>query len=83
LAGFMPPVEFDSGTVLTKQLTLSGMLAGRYGENRRNGRIALRMLAYKQLDPKPLLSGTMPFEDIQKAIDSTYSGENLAVLLKP
>jgi len=83
LAGFMPPVEFDSGTVLTKQLTLSGMLAGRYGENRRNGRIALRMLAYKQLDPKPLLSGTMPFEDIQKAIDSTYSGEHLAVLLKP
>jgi threonine dehydrogenase-like Zn-dependent dehydrogenase len=83
LAGFMPPVEFDSGTVLTKQLTLSGMLAGRYGENRRNGRIALRMLAYKQLDPKPLISGTMPFEDIQKAIDSTYRGENLAVLLKP
>jgi L-iditol 2-dehydrogenase len=83
LAGWMPPGEFDSGILLTKQLTLSGVMAGRFRQNRRNGEISLRMLAHKQLDPKPLLSGTMPFEDIQKAIDSTYSGENLAVLLKP
>ena len=83
LAGWMEPGEFDSGILLHKQLTLSGILAGRCGQNRRNGRFALHMLAYRQLDPKPLLSGTMPFEDIQKAIDSTYSGENLAVLLKP
>jgi len=83
LAGWMEPGEFDSGILLHKQLTLSGILAGRYGQNRKNGRIALAMLAHKQLDPKPLLSGTMPFEDIQKAIDATSSGEHLAVLLKP
>jgi len=83
LAGWMPPGEFDSGILLTKQLTLSGIMAGRFGQNRRNGEISLHMLAHKQLDPKPLISGTMPFDDIQKAIDSTYSGENLAVLLKP
>ena len=83
LAGWMEPGEFDSGILLHKQLTLSGILAGRFGQNRKNGRIALGMLAHKQLDPKPLLSGTMPFEEIQQAIDSTYSGEHLAVLLKP
>lgn len=83
LAGFVPPSEFNPAILLMKQLTLSGIMAGRYGQGRRNGELALHMLAHKQLDPTPLLSGTMPFKDIQKAIDSTYSGERLAVLLKP
>jgi threonine dehydrogenase-like Zn-dependent dehydrogenase len=83
LAGFVPPAEFDSSTLLMKQIVLSGVMAGRFGQHRKNGEIALHMLAHKQLDPTPLLSGTMAFDDIQKAIDSTYSGENLAVQLKP
>jgi L-iditol 2-dehydrogenase len=83
LAGFIPVTEFDPAILLTKQLVLSGIMAGRAGENRNNGRRAVHMLAHKQLDPTPMISETMPFKDIQKAIDSTYSGENLAVLLKP
>ena len=58
-------------------------MAGRFGQNRINGELAVYTLAHKQIDPKPLISATMAFKDIQKAIDSTYSGENLAILLTP
>lgn len=83
LAGFMPPSEFNPARLLNKQLTVSGIMAGRHGENRRNGENSLHMLAYDQMDPKPMISGRMQFKDIQKAIDSTYAGENLAILLTP
>jgi len=83
LAGFVPPTKIDPGILLHKQLILSGIMAGRFGQNRINGRIALHMLAQEQLDPTPLLSGSMHFSDIQNAIDLTYAGEKLAVLLEP
>lgn len=83
LAGFMPPSEFNPARLLNNQLTVSGIMAGRHGENRRNGENSLHMLAYDQMDPKPMISGRMQFKDIQKAIDSTYAGENLAILLTP
>lgn len=83
LAGFVPPFQFDPRIMLMKQLILAGVMAGRSGENRNNGRLAVHMLAHKQLDPTPMISETMPLKDIQKALDSTYSGENLAVLLRP
>ena len=83
LAGFMPRTDIDPGIFLHKQLVMSGIMAGRYGQNRINGRISLHLLANQQIDPTPLLSGAMPFSQIQKAVDSTYTGENLAVLLTP
>jgi len=83
LAGFAPPTEFDPSVLLMKQIVMSGIMAGRFGQHRKNGETALHMLAHKQLDPTPLLSGTMSYEEIQEAIDSTYRGENLAVMLKP
>ena len=45
--------------------------------------LAMYLIAHKQIDPRPLISEIMPLEDIQRAIDSQFSGENIAVLLKP
>ncbi len=83
LAGFIPPTEIDPAIFLMKQLVMSGIMAGRQGQNRINGEKSLYMLAHEQMDPTPLLTDTMEFRDIQKAIDSTYAGENLAILLTP
>ena len=43
----------------------------------------LKLLEYKRLNVKPLISEIMPLKDTQKAFDSLFSGENLVVLLKP
>jgi threonine dehydrogenase-like Zn-dependent dehydrogenase len=83
VAGFIPKTEIDPEKLVLKQLTLSGVLAGRFGENRNNGVRALRLLANKQMSPRKLISGTMHYPDIQEAIDSTIRGDNLAVLLRP
>ena len=83
LAGFIPKTEIDPEQLVLKQLTLHGVLAGRFGENRNNGARALKILANKQMQPKDLISETMHYPDIKEAIDSTMKGENLAVLLRP
>ena len=83
VAGFIPKTEIDPEQLVLKQLTLSGVLAGRFGENRNNGKRALRLLATRQMSPRALISETMHYPDIQKAIDSTVKGDNLAVLLRP
>lgn len=83
LAGFVPRTEIDPELLILKQLTLSGVLAGRFGENRNNGARALRILANQQMSPRALITDTMHYPDIQEAIDSTIKGENLAVLLRP
>ena len=43
----------------------------------------LKLLEYKRMNVKPLISEIMPLKDTQRAFDSLYSGENLVVLLKP
>ncbi len=44
---------------------------------------SMYLIAHKQIDPKPLISEIIPFADIQRAVDSVYSGRNITVLLKP
>jgi len=44
---------------------------------------AMKLMQYKQVDCRPLVSATMPLEDVGKAFDSLYAGENLLVMLKP
>ena len=83
LAGFVPKTEIEPELLILKQLTLSGVLSGRFGENRNNGVRALRILANKQMSPSALITDTMHYPDIQEAIDSTAKGENLAVLIRP
>ena len=43
--------------------------------------INLRMFSAKA--DEFVISEIIPFDDCQRAIDSVYSGENVAVLLKP
>ena len=83
VAGFIPKTEIDPELLILKQLTVSGVLAGRFGENRNNGARTLKLLANQQMHPRGLISDTMPFKAIQKALDSTTRGENLAILLRP
>ena len=44
---------------------------------------SLNLIAQRQVNLKPMISAIMPLDEVQKAIDSMYSGENIAVLLKP
>jgi len=78
LAGFVPRTEFDPAILLMKQLTVTGIMAGRFGQNRINGELAVYTLAHKQIDPKPIISAEIRFAESQSAIDATYSGEQLA-----
>ncbi|MEL7187554.1 MAG: zinc-binding dehydrogenase [Pseudomonadota bacterium] len=83
VAGFIPKTEIDPELLVKKQLVISGVLAGRFGENRNNGVRSLRLLANEQMEPRKLISGTMRHPDIQEAVDATIRGEHLAVLLRP
>ncbi|MGO9017920.1 MAG: zinc-dependent alcohol dehydrogenase [Syntrophobacteraceae bacterium] len=81
LAGFVPPTKVNPMLWTVKQLKIVGVLGGTVGQNV----LALSMyvISHKQIDPRPLISEIMPFEEVQKAVDSVYKGDNIAVLLKP
>jgi L-iditol 2-dehydrogenase len=76
LAGFVSPMEVNPMLWTVKQLSIKGILGGSMMDS-------LYMIARKQIDPKPLISEIIPFDECQRAIDSVYSGENIAVLLRP
>jgi len=44
---------------------------------------AMRLMQYKRVNCKPLISKIMPLEDVMLAFESLYNGENIVVLLKP
>lgn len=75
LAGFVAPMEVNPMLWTVKRLKVIGILGGSMEDS-------MYMLARQQIDPKPLISEIIPFDDCQRAIDSVYSGENIAVLLK-
>lgn len=83
IAGFIPPTTIEPRLMLTKWLTISGVLGGRWPETRNMMVLALYMIAHKQIDARPMISEVMSLKDIQRALDTSYSGENTAVLLKP
>ena len=76
LAGFVTPMEVNPMLWSMKMLSVHGILGGSM-------MASLHMISRKQIDPKPLISEIIPFDDCQRAIDSVYSGENIAVLLSP
>ena len=78
IVGFPKPAELNPIYWLTKHLRIIGcdpML--RYNIQ------AMRLMEYKQVDCRALVSAIMPLEDVQKAFDSLYAGENVLVMLKP
>jgi threonine dehydrogenase-like Zn-dependent dehydrogenase len=74
LAGFVSPMEVNPMLWTVKQLKIIGILGGSMVDS-------LHMISRKQVDPTPLITETTSFDDCQRAIDSVYSGENIAVLL--
>ena len=76
LAGFVNPMEVNPMLWTIKMLSINGILGGSMADS-------LYMIAHDQIKPKPLISEIIPFDDCQRAIDSVYSGENIAVLLRP
>jgi threonine dehydrogenase-like Zn-dependent dehydrogenase len=76
LAGFVAPMEVNPMLWAIKRLKVIGILGGSMLDS-------LYMISHRQIDPKPLISEIIPFDDAQRAIDSVYSGQNIAVLLRP
>lgn len=74
LAGFVAPMEVNPMLWSMKMLSVHGIIGG-------DMMAALHMISRKQIDPKPLISEIIPLDDCQRAIDSVYNGENIAVLL--
>ncbi|MBL7175881.1 MAG: alcohol dehydrogenase catalytic domain-containing protein [Desulfobacteraceae bacterium] len=78
LLGFPKPAQIDPIYWLAKRLRIVACDPSlRYNVQ------AMRLMQYKQIDCKPLVSAIMPLENVGKAFDSLYAGENLMVMLKP
>ena len=82
LAGFVPPLEVNPMLWTYKQLKIVGVLGAPAGTLNIMG-LSMYLIAHKQIDPRPLITEIIPFKDCQRAIESVYSGSNIAVLLKP
>ncbi len=83
LAGFVPPVEVNPMVWTVRQLKIIGILGGPSGITQNVMSLAMYMISHKQIDPRPIITEVFPLSEGQKAIDSVYSGKNVAVLLKP
>ena len=78
IVGFPKPAEINPIYWLTKHLRIIGCdPLERYNMQ------AMTLMQYKQVDCRTLVSATMPLEDVGKAFDSLYAGENLLVMLEP
>ncbi len=78
LAGYTESVKLDTTSWLRKQVRIEGSL-------NRGAKMAtaLKLLEYKRVNVKPLITEIIPLKDVQRAFDSMYGGENIGVLLKP
>jgi len=44
---------------------------------------ALNLIARKQVDVKPMISEIVPLDQVQRAFDNLWSGQNIVSLVKP
>ena len=78
IVGFPKPAEIDPIYILNKHLKIIGCEPFlRYNLQ------AMKMMEYKRINCKPLVSAIMPLKDVQQAFDSLYQGKNTLVMLKP
>ena len=78
IVGFLKPAIIDPVALLNKHLKIIGCEPFlRYNVQ------ALKLMEYKKVNCKPLISEIMPLKDVKKAFDSLYSGKNSLVMLKP
>ncbi len=83
IAGALPTTTIEPRQLVAKWLTVMGVLGGRWPETRNLMALALYLIAHKQIDARPMISEVLQLKDIQRALDTSYSGENTAVLLTP
>lgn len=83
IGGGMPPMEVDPLLWLLKRVRVEGSQGGSVIDPIGATTISMQLLANKRVNVRPIISEIMPLGDIQRALDSMYSGKNLAVLLKP
>ena len=76
LAGYVAPAEVNAAMWTRKSLKVIPMSGGGITA-------AIRLLAQKQVNVKPMISEIIPLEEAQRAFDSMYSGKNIVALLKP
>jgi (R,R)-butanediol dehydrogenase/meso-butanediol dehydrogenase/diacetyl reductase len=77
IVGFLKPALIDPVDLLNKHLKIIGCEPFlRYNVQ------ALKLMEYKKVNCKPLISEIMPLQDVKKAFDSLYSGQNSLVMLK-
>jgi (R,R)-butanediol dehydrogenase/meso-butanediol dehydrogenase/diacetyl reductase len=76
LSGFVEPMEVQPHMWVTKALRIIGILGGSPQDS-------LYIISHKQIDPKPLITEIISFDEVQRAFDSYRNGENIVVLLKP
>jgi len=75
-AGIMATQEVDPRNWVVKQIKITAILGGSITAS-------MSLIAHKLVNVKPLISEIIPLEDIQRGLDSVYSGENIGVLVKP
>jgi threonine dehydrogenase-like Zn-dependent dehydrogenase len=82
LAGYGLPTEIDPMVWWKKQIRFVSVAGGFGGPS---GLIytSMRLIASGQVNVRPIISEIIPLQDVQRAFDSMYSGENIAPLLKP
>jgi alcohol dehydrogenase/L-iditol 2-dehydrogenase len=73
------PVGFSLDLLITKAVTLQGT----YGHNRQAWDGVLRLLQAGVLDPKPLISATLPLERWREGFELVESRRAAKVILKP
>jgi threonine dehydrogenase-like Zn-dependent dehydrogenase len=78
IIGFPKPAEINPIYWLTKHLRIIGcdpML--KYNMQ------ALKLMQYKRVDARKLVSAVMPLKDVKEAFESLYNGKNILVELAP
>jgi threonine dehydrogenase-like Zn-dependent dehydrogenase len=78
LIGFLKPAMIDPMYILNNNLRIIGCEPFlRYNMQ------AMQLMEHKKVDCKPLIPAIMPLDDVKKAFDSLYAGQNSLVMLKP
>jgi len=78
LVGNAATEPLPTGKWLTKEVRVEGVV--HMGEKMVP---ALKLMEYKRVNLRPIITEIIPLEEAQRAFDSLRKGENIAVLLKP
>lgn len=74
-----PAIQLDYGTVAMKELTIRGA----FGHRNENWAQALKLMAQKKIDVKPLITDRLPLEDWEQGFERARKLSSIKVLLQP